>query len=200
MVAVTKTRSLGEVEEALQNGLGMVGENRVQEAEAKKAQVSALGQWHLIGHLQTNKAKKAVALFDMVQSVDRLKVAQALDKQAAQVGRCLDILVQVNTSGAVQQSGAAPDALPSLVEQIATLAHLRIRGLMTIGVFSEEEKVVRGCFSLLRELREQLAGMRIAGLELPYLSMGMSGDFEWAIAEGANMLRLGTVLFGPRSG
>ena len=200
VIAVTKTRSPDEVETALQNGLEIVGENRVQEAEAKKAQVSAAGQWHLIGHLQTNKARKVVALFDMVQSVDSMKVAQALDRQAAQVGRRLDILMQVNTSGAVQQSGAAPETLPSLVEQVAALANLRVRGLMTIGAFSEDEKVVRGCFSRLRELREQLADARIAGVELAHLSMGMSGDFEWAITEGANMLRLGTVLFGPRPG
>jgi len=198
VVAVTKTRTPQEVETALQSGIRIVGENRVQETETKKAQVSVAGQWHLVGHLQTNKAKKAVALFDMVQSVDSLRVAAALDKRAAQVGRLLDVLVQVNTSGAPQQSGAAPDELQALVEQIAPLANLRLRGLMTIGALTDDETSIRACFSQLRELTDQVAVSRLAGVEMQYLSMGMSGDFELAIAEGANMLRLGTVLFGPR--
>ena len=198
VVAVTKTRTCEEVEIALRSGVRIVGENRIQEAEVKKAQVRSFGQWHLIGHLQTNKAPKAVALFDMVQSVDRLKLATALDQRAEQAGRTLDILVQVNTSGAVGQSGIAPENLLALAEQIAPLPNLRLCGLMTIGAFSKDETVVRSCFSLLRQLADQVAAARIDSVEMRCLSMGMSSDFELAIAEGANMLRLGTVLFGPR--
>lgn len=198
VVAVTKNRSPEEVEIAFQNGIQIVGENRVQEAEAKKAQVRVSGQWHLIGHLQTNKAKKAVALFDMVQSVDSFKVAEVLDQQAARAARILEVLVQVNTSGATTQFGVAPEALRPLVEQVALLPHLRLRGLMTIGALSEDQEVVRSSFRRLRQLRETLAAACLPGVDLTYLSMGMSGDFELAIAEGANMVRLGTVLFGPR--
>jgi PLP dependent protein len=199
VVAVTKTRTSQEVEAALQSGLHSVGENRVQEAEGKKPQVSLSGCWHLIGHLQTNKAAKAVALFDMVQSVDSLKLATALDRHAGLAQRRLDILIQVNTSGAAQQSGVPPDALEPLIARIAPLSHLRLCGLMTIGAHSDEEAVVRASFSRLRQTRDQLADLGIDGIELDCLSMGMSGDFEWAIAEGASMLRLGSVLFGPRN-
>jgi len=198
VVAATKTRTPLEVETALQSGIRAVGENRVQETEAKKSQVRVPGQWHLIGHLQTNKAAKAVDLFDLVQSVDSVKVAAALDRRAGQTGRHLDVLVQVNTSGALQ-SGVAPVDLLPMAGQLAAFSHLRLCGLMTIGAHSEEERVVRGCFARLRELSELLQAARIPGVEMQYLSMGMSGDFEWAIAEGSNMLRLGTVLFGPRS-
>ena len=199
VVAVTKTRLVREVEAALQSGLWMLGENRVQEAEIKKPQVAIEAEWHLIGTLQSNKVRKAVALFDVVQSVDRVKVAEALDRCAADAGRMVDILLQVNTSGAVGQSGTAPDQLESLAEQVAALPNLRLRGLMTIGALSQNEGVVRGCFGRLRELRERLGRLHLDRADLHYLSMGMSGDFEWAIAEGANMLRLGNVLFGPRS-
>jgi len=199
VVAVTKTRTPQEVETALQSGLHSVGENRIQETEAKKPQVNPPGRWHLIGHLQTNKAAKAVALFDMVQSVDSLKLATALDRHAARSERRLDILVQVNTSGAAQQSGVSPDALEPLIAQIAPLPHLRLCGLMTIGAHSDEEAVVRASFSQLRQERDRLTDLHIDGVELDCLSMGMSGDFEWAIAEGSSMLRLGSVLFGPRN-
>jgi len=198
VVAVTKTRTPAEIEAALRSGIHIVGENRIQEADAKKGQVKAAAQWHLIGHLQTNKAKKAVELFDLVQSVDSLRIATALDKRSAQAGRILDILLQVNTSGISHQAGTSPEALEELVGQIAGLSHLRIRGLMTIGALSTDESLVRSCFARLRQLRDQILAASMDGVEMKYLSMGMSGDFELAIAEGANLLRLGTTLFGPR--
>ena len=198
VVAVTKGRTAAEVEAALGCGIGTIGENRVQEAEAKKAEVDTPARWHLVGHLQTNKAKKAVALFDLVQSVDSLRVAAALDAQAGKVCRVLDILVQVNTSGEERKSGVAPQCLQALARRLAELPNLRIRGLMTIGTLSADAEVVRSCFSLLRELRDRLVAARIEGVELKYLSMGMSGDFESAITEGSNMVRLGSALFGRR--
>jgi pyridoxal phosphate enzyme (YggS family) len=199
VVAVTKNRSPSEVETAIRAGWALVGENRVQEAEAKKSLVQADAQWHLIGHLQANKIRKAARLFDVVQSVDSLHLAEALDQRAAQERRHVDVLVQVNTSGQAQQSGAAPDQVQDLVQRIGPLSHLRLRGLMTIGVFSPDDPApVRACFARLRELRDQAADHRIPGGELSCLSMGMSGDFELAIAEGANLLRLGTAIFGPR--
>ncbi len=198
VVAVTKTRTAREVALAVKTGLRLVGENRVQEAQAKKPLVDGAAQWHLIGHLQSNKAGKAVDLFDMIQSVDRADIARALDRRAGHRGRRMDILVQVNTSGAPHQSGVVPEAASALIETITTLPHLRLRGLMTIGLLSENEARVRHGFTRLRELRESLIHA-CPELKLEYLSMGMSGDFEWAIDEGANMLRLGSVLFGPRA-
>ena len=200
MVAVTKNRTAAEVEEALSCGIGTIGENRVQEAEAKMAEVDIPARWHLVGHLQTNKAKKAVALFDLVQSVDSMRVASALDAQAGKASRVLDVLVQVNTSGEERKSGVAPQCLQALARKLAGLPNLRIRGLMTIGALSADAEVVRSCFALLRELRDRLAAARIERVEMKYLSMGMSGDFELAITEGSNMVRLGSALFGPRPG
>ena len=195
VVAVSKTRSAAEIDAAIGAGFAHVGENKVQEAEAKKPDVEAPATWHFVGHLQSNKAGKVVDLFDVVQSVDRARLANALDGRAARAGRTLDILLQVNTSGAAQQHGVDPDGVSALAEA-AALPHLRVRGLMTIAEFSDDEAAVRRCFSRLRKLGEQLTDRE--GVNMRYLSMGMSGDFEWAIAEGANMVRLGTAIFGER--
>ena len=197
LVAVTKTRTPQEIEAAIRCGLRLVGENRVQEAAAKQGQVTLEAGWHLIGHLQTNKAARAVDLFSCVQSVDSARLAAALDRHAAQAERTLEILIQVNTSGAPQQAGVAPEQAPELAAALSALPHLRLRGLMTIGALSPEESVVRACFARLRQLRGQLVSQFPAS-DWCWLSMGMSGDFELAIAEGANLLRLGTALFGAR--
>lgn len=200
VIAVTKTRSPEEIDAVINGGFGDVGENRIQETKQKRGRVSGNARWHLVGHLQTNKAKQAVSLFDVVQSVDSLRVATALNTHAGNTGRELDVLVQINTSGASQQSGMDPDQTEETVGQLLSMSHLRLRGLMTIGAFAAEETVIRGCFARLRELRNSLtAAFSHTELKLEQLSMGMSGDFELAIAEGANMVRLGTTIFGPRS-
>jgi pyridoxal phosphate enzyme (YggS family) len=198
VIAVSKTRSAEEIEAAQQCGLTIVGENRVQEAEEKKAAVGVSLSWHMIGHLQSNKAGKVVELFDVVQSVDRLSLAQALARRAEAVGRRLDILLQVNTAGTASQSGADPERTVDLVGQVADLPALHIRGLMTIGAHSEDERLVRASFARLRSLGEAVEAAGMDGVEMRDLSMGMSGDFEWAIAEGSTMVRLGTALFGVR--
>ena len=198
VVAVTKTRSPQEIEAAIRCGLCAVGENRVQEAEAKKPEVRAEAAWHFVGHLQSNKAGKAVALFDLVQSVDSVRLAQALSRRAGDAGRVLDILIQVNTSGAAGQSGVDADALEPMLAAVAALEHVRVRGLMTIAAQAQEERLVRPCFAALRTLGEQMQAAALPGVTMQCLSMGMSGDYEWAIAEGATMLRLGTSIFGPR--
>lgn len=198
VVAVSKTRSAEETEAALRCGLHLLGENRVQEAEEKKPAVSAEASWHMIGHLQSNKAGKAVELFAMVQSVDRLSLARALARRAEAAGRRLDVLLQVNTAGSESQSGAAPEEVVDLAGQVAELPSLQVRGLMTIGAHAEEEALVRASFARLRLLSEDIVRSEL-GVRMDYLSMGMSGDFEWAIAEGANLLRLGTAIFGARS-
>ncbi len=198
VIAVSKTRSAEEIEAAQQCGLTIVGENRVQEAEEKKAAVGVSLSWHMIGHLQSNKAGKVVELFDVVQSVDRLSLAQALARRAEAAGRRLDILLQVNTAGTASQSGADPERTVDLVGQVADLPALHIRGLMTIGAHSEDERLVRASFARLRRLAEAVEAAGMDGVEMRDLSMGMSGDFEWAIAEGSTMVRLGTALFGVR--
>lgn len=199
VVAVSKTRSAAEIDVACACGLRMVGENRVQEAEGKKAAVESAVSWHMIGHLQSNKVGKVVELFDLVQSVDRLSLAQALARRAEGAGRSLDILLQVNTAGSASQSGADPDRVLELAEQVVALSGLRICGLMTIGAHSTDERMVRASFARLRQLGEEVEAAGLAGVQMRHLSMGMSGDFEWAIAEGSNLLRLGTALFGARS-
>ena len=198
VVAVSKTRNAREIEAAYACGLRLVGENRIQEAAAKRPQVAAPLAWHFVGHLQTNKAGPAVELFDLVHSVDSARLARALSRRAAPTDRPIEVLLQVNTAGSQHQAGVTPDQLVDLVAALAPLPHLRIRGLMTIAAHSENEAAVRGCFRALRELGEKVAQCKFAGVSMDYLSMGMSGDFELAIAEGANLLRLGTAIFGPR--
>lgn len=198
VVAVSKTRNAREIEAAYACGLRLVGENRIQEAAAKRPQVAAPLAWHFVGHLQTNKAGPAVELFDLVHSVDSARLARALSRRAAPTDRPIEVLLQVNTAGRQRQAGVVPDQLVDLVAALAPLPHLRIRGLMTIAAHSENEAAVRGCFRALRELGEKVAQCKFAGVSMDYLSMGMSGDFELAIAEGANLLRLGTAIFGPR--
>ena len=198
VVAVSKTRNAREIEAAYACGLRLVGENRIQEAAAKRPQIAAPLAWHFVGHLQTNKAGRAVELFDLVQSVDSARLAKALSRRAEQVDRTVEVLLQVNTAGSLSQAGVAPDQLVELVAALAPLPHLRIRGLMTIAAHSEDEATVRGCFQTLRECGEKVTECGFSGVSMDYLSMGMSGDFELAIAEGANLLRLGTAIFGPR--
>ena len=186
------------MEAAIRCGANSVGENRVQEADTKKRQVQGNAAWHLVGHLQLNKAAKAVALFDLIQSIDSTRLARALSRHAGIANRVLDVLVQVNASRAPGQSGIEVDGLMPMVEEIAAINHLRVRGLMMIGAHSRHEKLVRTGFSTLRAASEQVDHAGLPNVEMRYLSMGMSEDFEWAIAEGANILRLGTCLFGPR--
>ena len=197
VVAVTKTRQPEEIDAIVDCGIEHVGENRVQEAESKRPLVSAKTTWHLVGHLQTNKIKKAVGLFDIVQSVDNLRVAHGLNDRAGRAGRRLDVLIQVNTSGTSEQSGVSPERVEELAGELMAMEHLQTTGLMTIGAMHDDERVVRACFSRLRETRDNVVAAFADSL-IHHLSMGMSGDFEWAVAEGATMLRIGTSLFGPR--
>ena len=196
VVVVTKGRSAREVAAALEAGVTDVGESRVQEAGPKRRAVQAPARWHLVGRLQRNKAGPAVELFDVVQSVDTLRLAEALSRRARGAGRTVEALLQVNTAGAGQQGGADPDDLPALAEAMAALEGIRLRGLMTIAAHSEDEGRVRACFRRLRDLGSRLAEGTSA--EMTTLSMGMSGDYEMAIEEGANMIRVGTAVFGPR--
>ena len=196
IVAVTKTHPVEAVRAAAEAGIRAVGENRVQEALAKQEAAAGIPvEWHLIGTLQRNKARHAAGRFALVHSVDRLDLATELDRRTADGSRQA-ILVQVNCSGEPQKGGVEPDALPALLEGIGGLARLELRGLMTMAPFTDDERVQRPPFAMLRELRD--AGER-AGHRLPELSMGMSGDYAAAAEEGATIVRLGTVLFGERT-
>ena len=181
-------------------GLGhrLFGENRVQEARSKIPEMPSGGEWHFIGGLQTNKAKEAVEWFDVVESVDRLELAQELQKRAEVAGKNLKVLIEVNVGGEAAKHGAKPEEAGALLAAINGMSRLEVRGLMAIPPFREDPEEARPFFRKLREIRERLE--QSSGAGLPELSMGMSHDFAVAITEGATLVRIGTALFGPRSG
>lgn len=196
VVAVSKTVDAARIKEAWDAGQKIFGENYLQEARGKIAALGPGATWHFIGHLQTNKAKAAVELFHLIHSVDRLHLAQALEKAAAGQQKVQEILLQVNLAGEASKSGAPPAAVPELLGEIAHLPHLRVVGLMTMPPWFEDPEAVRPYFRDLREMRDRLLQLGLA--PLPELSMGMSGDFETAIEEGATLVRIGTAIFGRR--
>jgi len=197
IVAVTKSQGPEAVRAALEAGLEDIGENRVQEALGKQAELGALPvRWHLIGSLQRNKVRQVVGRFALIHSVDRVSLAEELDRRIAAAGAPPQpVLVEVNCSGEPAKGGVEPEELPGLLATIAGLPTLELRGLMTLAALSDAEQVQRAAFGRLRGLRET---MQRAGYALPELSMGMSGDFPVAVEEGATLVRLGTLLFGER--
>ncbi len=198
LLAVTKTHPPAAVEYAARYGLPAVGENRVQEAVDKKAQCTAAIRWELIGHLQTNKARIAAAHFDRIQSIDSSKLLLHLDRAAADCGRRVAVLLQINAGHDPNKFGAEPADAPALLEAALARTHLRVDGLMTIAPLADDPAVARRTFAALRELRDQLA--RQFAVPLPELSMGMTSDLDSAIAEGSTLVRIGTALFGERAG
>lgn len=195
LVAVTKTFPAEYATAAIECGVTDIGESKVQESEAKKPLVRGSVRWHLIGHLQTNKVRKALEIYDLIQSVDSYKLAREISRQASQP---VEILVQVNTSGEDSKYGLEPSAAREEILRISELEHVRVMGLMTIGPYVEDESAIRKSFRELRRMFEDLVKFESDKLKMAHLSMGMSGDFELALAEGANMLRVGSSIFGPR--
>ena len=195
LVAATKGVAPEIVRQAVTLGITDLGENRVQEAEAKIATLGRIAAWHLIGPLQRNKAGRAVELFDEIQTVDRLELAEALSRRAQAAARALPVLVEVNVAMEAGKFGVTPEGLAALLGGARSLPGLELRGLMTIGPRVERPEEARGTFARLRELRDRARGA--LGLALGELSMGMSGDFEVAVEEGATMVRVGSALFGP---
>jgi pyridoxal phosphate enzyme (YggS family) len=195
LVAVTKTHPADAVREALRAGLTHFGENKVQEARGKIEDVGR-GVWHLIGHLQTNKAKDAVRLFDSIDSVDRPELATEINHRAEAVGKIQNVLLQVNVARESAKFGCTPENARELAETINALPRLCLNGLMTIAPYADDPEKSRPHFAALRELRDKIETG--TGLKLPVLSMGMSGDFEIAIEEGGTSVRIGTALFGER--
>jgi pyridoxal phosphate enzyme (YggS family) len=198
LIAVSKTVGVELIREAITAGHRLFGENYLQEAKDKIAALGPGVSWHFVGHLQSRKAKTVVELFDLIHSVDRLNLAQALEKAAAQVGKIQEILIQVNLAGEASKSGAAPEATPELLREIARLPHLQVVGLMTMPPWFDEPERVRPYFRALRELRDRLWERRLTDNPLAELSMGMSGDYEVAVEEGATLVRVGTGIFGAR--
>lgn len=212
LIAVSKTFPAETVAEAMDAGLHRFGENRVQEITSKYLELagrktvkapdgnSAPVEWHFIGHLQTNKVKKLLEVpTRLIHSVDRLELAIELDRQLQKRSESREILIEVNTSGEESKSGVEPDRALSLMAEIARFGTLKIKGLMTIGALTDDRSVVRNCFMKLGELFRNAREEGIAGVEMVELSMGMSGDFEIAVEEGATMIRVGTAIFGERS-
>ncbi len=195
LVAVSKTVPVERIREAVNAGVTIFGENRVQEARDKIAALPGLAAWHLVGHLQTNKARLAVQLFEMIQSLDSLKLAEALEHYGEQAGKAVRCLIEVNLGGEENKSGMAEERVRPMLEAVTRLPHLRIEGLMAIPPFLPDPEQVRPFFRRLRALRDKLQG---EGLPLVELSMGMTSDFEVAIEEGATMVRIGTAIFGER--
>lgn len=197
IVAVTKTHGAEVVNEAWDAGLAIVGENKVQEAAWKKPASVSGPQWHLIGHLQSNKVRHALELFDFIHSVDSAKLADRINLIADEIGASPHVLLEVNVSGEKSKSGMRPEDVAGVLRHIAAACpRVTVEGLMTMAPFSENPEDARPCFRRLRELRDSLE--RELGIGLPRLSMGMSGDYEVAVEEGATWVRLGTVLFGER--
>jgi hypothetical protein len=190
LIAVSKTVEIERIREAIEAGASALGENRVQEAKAKVAALGRPAPWHLIGHLQTNKVKDALAIFDVIHSIDRLEVAREIERRAAGAGRPVDVLLEVNVAHEPQKSGFTPEAVAGALDAIADMAHLKVRGLMAIPPVVERPEDSRPAFRTLSALAERYG--------LGELSMGMSGDFEVAVEEGATMVRVGTAIFGPR--
>jgi len=200
LVAVTKTYPAETINEGIEAGITIIGENRVQEAAGKYPVVGTAAEWHLIGHLQSNKAKKAVELFSLIHSVDSLELAAEIGKRARALGKVQDVLVEVNTSGEGHKFGLEPDA--GNVLKVLTAMHgvpgIRVLGLMTVGPLTGDQDKVRQAFRTLRALFELVRSEKVPDVEMRHLSMGMSGDFEAAIAEGSTMVRIGSAIFGQR--
>lgn len=200
LMAVTKTVNDDRILAAMQAGVEIIGENYVQEAKRKIEKLGKANEWHLIGRLQTNKAKYAVHLFNMIHSVDRMELAAELDRRARTAGRIVPILIEVNVSGEESKSGVPLAEAIDLVRSIAPLQNLSIRGLMTMPPWFDDPEDARPCFKALRELRDRIAADAIPRVEMRELSMGMTDDYTVAIEEGATIVRIGRGIFGERAG
>jgi PLP dependent protein len=198
LMAVTKTVSAERILNAVEAGITMFGENYIQEAKEKIAAVTKPVEWHMIGHLQTNKAKYAVHLFDYIHSVDRFELAKELDKRAELANHHINILIEVNVSGEETKNGIPASGALSLVEQIAPLPNLTISGLMTMAPYSDNPENSRPYFAALRKLKNDIAVQSIPRVQMEELSMGMTDDFAVAIEEGATIVRIGRAIFGER--
>jgi len=198
VVAAAKGRTPQEIMEAIEGGIEIVGENYVQEAEKAFSVIGRKVKWHFIGHLQKNKVKKAVEIFDLIETVDSVELAREIDKRCSRIGKVMPVFCEINIAKEKSKSGAYPEEVEELVRQISSLKNIKVEGLMTMGPFFEDPEKLRPYFRKTKEIFENIREKRIPRVEMKYLSMGMSSSYKVAIEEGANIVRIGTKIFGPR--
>lgn len=197
--AAAKTRSVEQVRAAIKAGITIFGYNYVQEAESIKLQLNATVRLHMIGHLQKNKVKKAIQLFDMIETIDSIQLAQLVDQECAKTGKVLDVLIEINSGREAKKTGVFPEQVEPLARAVSELPNIRVKGLMTMGPWRENPEELRPCFRETKKIFDHIAASNIANVHMIHLSMGMSDSYRIAIEEGATIVRLGTLLFGPRS-
>jgi pyridoxal phosphate enzyme (YggS family) len=199
LVAAAKSRQPAEILTAVEAGVKIIGHNYIQEAVESYRIIGSRAQWHFIGHLQKNKVKKAVALFDMIETVDNLRIAADIDRHSHKLGCIKPVLIEINSGHEKQKSGVLPEGAIDLIKDIALLKNIVISGLMTMGAYINDPEVTRSNFRETRVLFEMIRELNLPGVEMKYLSMGMSDSYVIALEEGANIVRIGSGIFGPRS-
>ena len=198
LVAAAKTRSAEEILEVIEAGVKIIGENYVQEAEKVYATVGNKASWHFIGHLQKNKVKKAVCLCDMIETVDSVEIAKEIDKRCGQTGKVMPVLIEINSGREEQKSGVLPEDTEQLIREISGLQNIKVMGLMTMGPFSGNPEDARPYFVESKKIFDQIRKLGLPHIEMKYLSMGMTNSYKIALEEGANIVRIGTKIFGER--
>ena len=198
VVAAAKTRTLEEVREAVEAGITIIGENYVQEALPIFEALGLRIKYHFIGHLQTNKVKKAVEIFDMIETVDSIKLAREIDKRCQAISKIMDILIEVNSGHEIQKYGVFPEQVEDLLKKIAPMKNITVQGLMTMGPYTSDPEIARPYFMETKKCFNHIKALGLPNIEMRYLSMGMTGSYQVAIEEGANLIRIGTKIFGPR--
>jgi len=199
LVAAAKARTAEEVLQAVESGVKIVGENYVQEAEGIYGVIGNKARWHFLGHLQKNKVKKAVRLFDMIETVDSVDIAREIDKRCAQIGKVMPVLVEINSGREKQKSGVLPESAEQLIRAISSLPNIKVMGLMTMGPRFGNPEDSRPYFVITRKLFDRIKALELPNIEMTCLSMGMTNSYKIALGEGANMVRIGTKIFGARN-
>ena len=198
LVAAAKTRTPEEIHQAVEAGLEIIGENYVQEAEQAFQVIGNRVQWHMIGHLQRNKVKKAVQIFDLIETVDSMRLAKEIDESCRKIGKIMSVLIEINSGEETQKAGVMPGDAPALIKEMSTLENISVVGLMTMGPFTGDPEDARPYFVKTKEIFEELKEMELPRVEMKHLSMGMSNSYRVALEEGANVVRIGTNIFGQR--
>jgi pyridoxal phosphate enzyme (YggS family) len=198
LLAAAKARRPEEVLAAVDAGISIIGENYLQEAEAAFSLVGKNTKWHFIGHLQKNKVKKAVILFDMIETVDSLEIASEINRRCAQIGKIMPVLIEVNSGREEQKAGVLPEKVEGLIKAISSFKNIKVSGLMTMGPYSEQAEDLRPYFKATRKLFEDIKESKLPNVTMQYLSMGMTDSYQVALEEGANIIRIGSAIFGPR--
>ena len=198
LVAAAKSRTAEEILQAIEAGVKIIGENYVQESLKKIEKIGHKVRWHFIGHLQTNKVKYVIPVYDMIETVDSFKLAKEIDKHAKKNNKIMPVLIEINSGKEPQKFGIIPEDAENLIKEISTLSNIKVMGLMTMGPFTGDPEKARPYFIVTQKLFDKISDRNIPNVEMKYLSMGMSNSYKIAIEEGANMVRIGTKIFGER--